>query len=245
MALKYGFFNSVNGDRLYNADDLNNFFDGITSDGVFKLYKDELQVVSYSGMTVRVKSGKAICSGKFIENSTTMNITLDGADSQSRIDAIVVCSDLDNRICDIYAKKGVPANSPVPPSMLDTSSKKELALAYITVNANASSISTSNITDKRSDTSVCGWVKLTNVSTEFSTNKSFYTTEFAENIININIPSFDASTDALLVFKNGMLLNEGNEYTIQGTGSAAKIILTNTAPSNNDFAFIVIHAGLS
>ena len=35
MAIKYGFFNSVSGDRKYNADDISNYFLKLISDGVF------------------------------------------------------------------------------------------------------------------------------------------------------------------------------------------------------------------
>jgi hypothetical protein len=35
MAFKCGFFNSINGDRLYNAEDMNNPYSRIVSNGVF------------------------------------------------------------------------------------------------------------------------------------------------------------------------------------------------------------------
>ena len=40
MGQKSGFFNSVNGDRRYNAEDIGRMFDGIIRDGVFANYKE-------------------------------------------------------------------------------------------------------------------------------------------------------------------------------------------------------------
>ena len=34
--IRYGFFNSESGDRVYNADDFSNFFEGVIGDGIFK-----------------------------------------------------------------------------------------------------------------------------------------------------------------------------------------------------------------
>lgn len=36
MSITFGFFNSVDGDRVYNADDFNSCIDAIASDGIFK-----------------------------------------------------------------------------------------------------------------------------------------------------------------------------------------------------------------
>ena len=36
--IKTGFFNSINGDRGYNADDMSDYFKGLLTDGVFKNY---------------------------------------------------------------------------------------------------------------------------------------------------------------------------------------------------------------
>ena len=66
MSVNSGFFNAVNGDRTYNADDLSQFFDGIISDGIFKYFKNELKVTANKGLSVRVLNGKAIVLGKYV-----------------------------------------------------------------------------------------------------------------------------------------------------------------------------------
>lgn len=40
MAVTYGFFNSVNGDRKYNADQMSSYFDGLVTDGVYEKIGD-------------------------------------------------------------------------------------------------------------------------------------------------------------------------------------------------------------
>ena len=59
MAFTYGFFNSLNGDRKYTAEQLSSIFDGLITDGVFDSIGDILATVPGSGMQVIVKSGKA------------------------------------------------------------------------------------------------------------------------------------------------------------------------------------------
>ena len=63
MAFTYGFFNSLNGDRKYTAEQLSSIFDGLITDGVFDSIGDILATVPGSGMQVIVKSGKATAHG--------------------------------------------------------------------------------------------------------------------------------------------------------------------------------------
>ena len=57
MAISYGFFNSVNGDRTYNADDISNYFLKLISNGVFATPSNAMQVQENDGMTVQVTAG--------------------------------------------------------------------------------------------------------------------------------------------------------------------------------------------
>ena len=128
--------------------------------------------------------------------------------------------------------------------MYDNDTVKEMALAYIYVPANATEILTENITDKREDSDVCGWVKLTNVSATIVTYRSSTTLKAAATEVNIGISDYNATTDVVNVYKNGLMLNETEEYSINGTGSAAKIKLTSSTPAGNKFTFVVQHLGL-
>lgn len=242
--VKCGFFNSVNGDRVYGANDLNNFFEGIVSDGVFRKFKREMEVTAPGGMVARVLPGKAICMEKYIHITAAEDITVESGNAQPRYDAVVISVNLDDREGYLYIKKGEEAATPEPPLLYDNDTVKEMALAYIYVPANATEILTENITDKREDSNVCGWVKLTNVSATIVTYRSSTTLKAAATEVSIGISEYNAATDVVNVYKNGLMLNETEEYRINGTGSAAKIKLTSSTPAGNKFTFVVQHLGL-
>ena len=59
MAFSYGFYNSLNGDRKYDSEDLSRMFDGIIYDGVIGAVGDTFAVKAGTGNTVNVSSGRA------------------------------------------------------------------------------------------------------------------------------------------------------------------------------------------
>lgn len=244
MAVKSGFYNSINGDRVYNADDLNHFFEGIVSDGVFKTYKNELKVTPGSGMAVRVLTGKAIVLDKYVELTAALDLTIEGGNALPRYDAVVVNVNLENRNGYIYIKQGSQSNMPTPPTMIDNPNSKEICLAYIYVSANATTITADNITDKRNDAAVCGWVALTNVSATLDTYKNNVVLDAPASVVDLGITQFDANHDTVFIYKNGVLLEEVNEYLIEGTGSTAKVHLSATATQGTHFMFVVQHLGV-
>lgn len=162
MAITYGFFNSVNGDRLYNADDISNYFLKLISNGVFATPSNAMQVQENSGMTVQVSAGWGFINCKWINNDAPYLLTLDASDVVlNRIDRIVLHLDPTTpvRSITIEIKKGAPAASPVAPSLTRTTGGVwELSLAQIAVNAGATEITQADITDERANISVCGWV---------------------------------------------------------------------------------------
>lgn len=235
MSISSGFFNSVNGDRTYNADDLTNFFDGVLNDGVFKDYDASLVVSPGTGMAVTVGGGKALVLGKYLLNTGALTLELEGSAGQPRFDAIVCGVDLEERTGTIYVKTGTPASTPNYPEIIQTATKKEICLAYVYIAAGVTTITAADITDTRSDTSVCGYVNLTNVHANlevYRNNVEITTPNTSE--INVGIPEFDATTDNLDVYLNGALLQETNDYTTTGTGSTAKITLVHAIQETND-----------
>lgn len=162
MAISYGFFNSVNGDRLYNADDISNYFLKLISNGVFATPADAMQVQAGSGMTVGVSAGWGFINCKWLNNDAAYNLTLDAADIVlNRIDRIVMRLNADNslRNMELAISKGTPAATPTAPTLTRVSGGVwELSLAQIYVAAGATEITQANITDERADASLCGWV---------------------------------------------------------------------------------------
>lgn len=162
MAIKYGFFNSVDGDRKYNADDISNFFIKLISDGVFPTPATNLQVVESSGMKVNVSAGWGFIRCKYVYNTTYESLTIEPSDLVlNRIDRVVMRLDpsVSARNIILTVKKGTPAATPEPPELTRVSDGiYELSLAQIAINAGASAITQADITDERPDGDVCGYV---------------------------------------------------------------------------------------
>ena len=89
--MKCGFFNSVNGDRKYDADDISNYFLKLISNGVFATPASSLQIQAAGGMKIKVTPGWAFVNCKWLRLDTDYYITLDKSDVQyNRLDRIVV-----------------------------------------------------------------------------------------------------------------------------------------------------------
>lgn len=150
MAERSFFFNSLNGDRKYQADDFVSYFKELVTNGVFK--DDDLlnlKVQAYSGMKVRVNKGAAIINGYRYLNDASLDLTVEASDPiNPRIDLVVLRLDVVNRTINIVIKKGVPGSVPVKPSLI-TDSVVEMPLASIKVNKGVVSITSSNIADER------------------------------------------------------------------------------------------------
>lgn len=161
MAVTYGFFDSVQGDRVYDADDISNYFLKLISNGVFATPSNAMQVQANNGMTVGVTAGWGFINCKWINNSTTYLVTLDTPDvALPRIDRIVMRLDksVGVRSIVITNKSGTPSANPTAPVLQRSGNIYELSLARIAVGADVSAITQADITDERPDTSVCGFV---------------------------------------------------------------------------------------
>ena len=155
MAVTYGFFDSRNGDRKYNADQMSEYFRGIVSGGVFQHLDGGLQVTAGTGLSVNVAAGRAIVQNRWIQNSASLPLSISAAsETYGRKDAVVLRLDSSARTVSITVKTGTPAASPAAPSMTRSGGVYEMALAYVNVAAGATSVT---VTDKRSDSAVCGW----------------------------------------------------------------------------------------
>lgn len=157
MAIKAGFFNAVDSDREYNAEDISGYFKGLISDGVYEGYLGGLQVVSNNNHRVIVKPGRAMIDGHYIDNSEDYEVIVPEK-SLPAWHAISVVLDIDGRQGLIVLHQGVPSASPVKPVPAERSDYKEMILAYVYTPAGSGIISQSQIEDTRADTTICGWV---------------------------------------------------------------------------------------
>lgn len=157
MAISSGFFDSVNGDRTYDADQMSNYFDGLVSDGVYETIGDRFLVTAGDGMRVKVGSGRAIIQSRWVKNDAEVQLTLDTSNaSLNRMDAIVLRLDKTARTISLVVKKGTAVDGvPSMPAITRNDTVYELYLATVYVAAGAPRVGT--ITDMR-PSSYCGWV---------------------------------------------------------------------------------------
>lgn len=158
MAIKSGFFNSINHDRQYHNVDISEMFNGLFSDGVFKdaviqdgyEVNDKFSVTEDEGYHLIIGTGKAWFDKVWVLNDSKTGVTLSTSHLiLPRIDAVALQIDKsdEGRNASIIVIPGVPAANPKRPIMLIDSEHKiyQYALAYVTVRANASEILQSDI----------------------------------------------------------------------------------------------------
>lgn len=156
---KSSFFNSVNGDRKYQASDFAAFFNSLLTNGVFPNPSTNLQIISNNNMTVTLKSGKAWINGYCYINDSDLILPITTADGVlNRIDRVVIQYNTVNRAINAVVKKGVFASTPVAPTLKRDADAYELGIADISINAGATSIVQANITDLRQNQDMCGIV---------------------------------------------------------------------------------------
>lgn len=157
--IRSGFFNSVGGDRKYNAARYAEYFNSFVGNGVFPNPSTGLQVLANGDMTVTVKAGRAWINGYIIVNDDDYILTLDVADGVlKRIDRIVARYDIEGRGITLVVKKGSFASSPVAPALQRDADAYELGLADVYIANGAVSITQSNVTDLRLNATYCGVV---------------------------------------------------------------------------------------
>lgn len=188
MAITYGFFNAIkqsNGtyDRVYNADQMSTYFEGLVSDGVYESVDDAMQVLAGTGMQVQVGAGRAIIDSKWLKNTAAYPLTINAAHvTLNRYTAIVIRLDLSARTISIVTKDGENATAPIKPTMTNSETVKEICLAYVYVGRDVTTITQANIEDTRPDNNVCGWV--TGIVQQVDTSKLFlqYQTAYEQQL---------------------------------------------------------------
>lgn len=148
MSLSSGFFNSVDHDRLYNAEDMSRLFDGLIRDGVFASIGTCMVVKANTKMTVNVGVGRAWFNHTWTLNDSILPVTI----GQShvlwpRIDAVVleVNSEESVRLNSIKVVQGEPSTNPTKPTLTKSALVNQYPLAYITVPAAATEIRQADI----------------------------------------------------------------------------------------------------
>ena len=150
MSVTYGFYNSKNRDRRYDAIQMSSIFDGIIRDGVLQHFGTAMMVKESEGMMVNVGIGRAWFNHTWTLNDALLPLTLPLSEViLNRIDAVVLEVDAREsvRANSIKIIKGTPASSPKNPTLIKTNDRWQYPLAYIRVNAGVTAIRQANITN--------------------------------------------------------------------------------------------------
>ena len=150
MSVTSGFFNSLNGDRRYNAEQMSSIFDGVINDGIFANIGTAFGVKADTGNTITVGIGRAWFNSTWLLNDSILPLIADVSEILlNRIDAVVIEINHNESVREGLIKivKGVPSTNPNQPTMIHTSEVNQYPLAYIYRKSNSNSIIQADITN--------------------------------------------------------------------------------------------------
>lgn len=145
--------------------------------------------------------GVAVCSRE--ENILTVP---DADNTLNRVDRVVLQFDTSENITAIKLKTGTPAVAAQPPDILQNHNQYELGLCTISVPAGSSAVTIADITDTRSDETVCGVMRdgVTGIpSAQLQAQADALLAQLRQSITNVDKQGFyskeevDALLDAL------------------------------------------------
>lgn len=134
MSVSSGFFNSLNGDRKYNAAQMSAIFDGLIIDGVFASIGTAFAVKAAGGLTVNVGIGKAWFDRTWTVNDSILPMTAPEAEVLlDRIDAVVLEVNGTESVRENTIKfvKGNPSSAPSRPTLTNEGNVHQYPLCYI------------------------------------------------------------------------------------------------------------------
>ena len=134
MSVSSGFFNSLNGDRKYNAAQMSAIFDGLIIDGVFASIGTAFAVNAAGGLTVNVGIGKAWFDHTWTVNDSILLMTAPEAEVLlDRIDAVVLEVNGTESVRENTIKfvKGNPSSAPSRPTLTNEGNVHQYPLCYI------------------------------------------------------------------------------------------------------------------
>lgn len=158
MTLTYGFYNSLNHDRVYDANDFGSIYDGVINDGVFMNIGTGFVVKADGTNILKVGIGRAWFNGTWTFNDAIMSMTAPPSDVlYKRIDALVLEVNKTTRINDIRFVQGTPATNPVNPTLTKSTYVNQYPLCYITRYASTEKINQADVKNMVGSAE-CPWV---------------------------------------------------------------------------------------
>lgn len=238
--LKYGFFDAKmkddQPDRVYSSDDINDFFYGLYTDGIFNI-GGAFKVTPGTGLTVNIESGKAQLERHWIMSDATETIDITAAHPiKNRYTSVVIRYDRQNRLLELTTVDGEPDDSPEPPDLQITADIKDMLIANILVRANATEISNDDIIDCRS------YVTSLPAAAKMHYRRYIYAHDSAVSEIPIT-DKYDYTVDTnMQIYVNGLLLRT-DEYNIvlsDTSASGYKIVFVNSLNADADIDIVMI-----
>lgn len=150
MALTFGFYNSVGGDRRYDSEDFATFFDGLVTDGVLPTSGGQFQVTA-DGTRVRVASGRAWFNKTWSYDGENSYFDLVPSSSvNNRIDTLVLDIDKSAAVREnkIIWVTGTPSATPVAPTLIRTEERNQYALANVLRPRDVETVTSAQITSR-------------------------------------------------------------------------------------------------
>lgn len=229
MSVTSGFFNSLNSDRRYNAEQMSAIFDGVINDGIFSSIGTAFTVTADSGFTVNVGIGRAWFDSIWVYNDAILPLTFEEAEVVlDRIDAIVIEIDKTEevRAGSIKIVKGTPASIPVRPVLTKNGYVTQYPLAYVEINAGKISITQAKITSMIG-TSDCpyitGILQVQNIDNIVAQWQAQWT-EWYENQTEMGEIQLDQMTDAWDQWFAGATTENENEIDNWTSSMKAQIL---------------------
>lgn len=151
MAIQYGFFDSADGDRLYSAADLTDYFLRLIPSGVIEGGFG----VTASGLTVSVSAGWGFLRARWVELTGPETLTAAACTTGGvRYDRVILRLDLSHaaRNITLMIAQGT-ANAPAP--LVRNGTVYDISLAVLIVGAEG----VVQVIDERGDSAVCGYVQ--------------------------------------------------------------------------------------
>ena len=249
MAVTYGFYNSVDGDRKYNAEQFGSIFDGIINDGIYQAIGEAFAVKANAGMNITVGTGRAWFNHTWTLNDSTLSLAVPQADLLlPRIDTVVIEVDRSDgvRANSIKIIQGVKTTNPVAPTLTKSDPVWQYPLADINVSAGATAITAADITNRRGAAPsqwVTGPLLAMNADTLYSQFNAKFTNWFTDTQNKNNLAFSKFMSDNSSEFNAWM--SELKDYLEGNTAAAltAKIIelenmLGNTTNGNIKYDYL-------
>lgn len=160
MAVTSGFFNSLNGDRKYSAEQFSALFDNLITDGVFANVGTAFEVKATPENTITIGIGRAWFNSVWLYNDTLYPMVPQEPEVLlNRIDAIAIEINHNEavRSGQIRWVYGTPSSEPVRPTLTNTDEVHQYPLAYVYRHAGVSDVIQADITNMIG-TSACPYV---------------------------------------------------------------------------------------